>query len=209
MDKKDFYYYNLPFWKDLTSLGEAMQYAFHGEATSDYQIKNKKFWVKEIIERVKPEVCEQIKAFKTENAEFLAESPVLNALLDTYLAMADTKDPEKLKTIYTAFINIQKDLPFEENKAAYVDAGCSFSSGFGGGKAVSVLFPISLYGGYDPQGQRDDDHRGGYLWPSHVLSNEDIKELAEARPALLKELKNFKEAYEKVSTSQPNGPTGN
>ncbi len=209
MDKKDFYYYDLPFWRDLTGLGEAMQYAFHGEVVSERDKERKQYWVNKVIETASAKVAEQIKSFKQENAELLAESPVLAGLLDTFVAMSETKDPEQLKTIYVAFQNLQKDLPFAENKAVYFDAGCSTTSGFGAGDGLSVLFPISLYGGYDPQGQRDDDHRGGYLWPVHTLSDEEIKELAEARPALLNNLKNFKAAHDKIVESGPNGPTGN
>ena len=208
MDKKEFYYYDLPFWRDLTSMGEAMQYAFNREPETKYDKENKAYWIGELESRIDPSVCKQIKEFKTANAEFLAESPILAALLDTYIAFAETKDPKKMKEIYVALQNIQKDLPFETNKAAYVDAGCSFTQGFGAGDSLSVLFPISLYGGYDPTRVRDDDHRGGYLFPAHTLSGEDIKALYEERPVLAEKLTNFKAAYVKA-TSQPNGPTGN
>ena len=118
MDKTNLYYYDLPFWEDLTRLGEAMQYAFHGEATSEYDIKNKKYWTDKAAGITKPSVCEAIRKFKEESAEALADSPILRGLLDTYLAVAETKDPEKLKAIYTAFQNLQHDLPFETNKGA-------------------------------------------------------------------------------------------
>lgn len=208
MDKKNFYYYDLPFWQDLTSMGEALQYSCNIEPKTPREIEQKQFWRGELVSRINPDVCKQIKAFKKSNAKFLAESPILAAVLDTYLAVAETQDPNKLKDIYVALQNIQKDLPFETNKTAYVDAGCSFTKGFGAGDSLSVLFPITLYGGYDPEKVRDDDHRGGYLYPVHVLNNEDIKELYEQRPILAKKLVGFAAAYDKV-TSQPNGPTGN
>ena len=208
MDKTNFYYYDLPFWQDLTRLGEAMQYAFNREPKSDYDKKNKQYWIGEVTSITRASVCAKIKEFKTENAEFLAESPILAALLDSYIAVSETDDPSKLKAIYTAFQNIQKDLPFAENKAAYVDAGCSFSSGSGESAGVTVLFPITLYSGYDPQGQRDDDHRGGYLYPVHSIEGEEIKQLHESRPILVEKLKGFKAAYERA-TSAPGGPANN
>ena len=202
MDKKEYYYYDLPFWQDLTRLGEAMQYAFNREPKSDYDKKNHEYWVKEVMAKATESVRKQIEEFKQQNAELLAESPILAGLLDTYIAASQTKDPAKLKEIYQAFQDMQKDLPFEENKETYVDAGCSFTSGFAKEGETSVLFPISLYSGYDPSRQRDDDHRGGYLFPAHSLSEEEIVKLAETRPVLLERSKTFKAAYEAAAAKQ-------
>ena len=202
MDKKDYYYYDLPFWQDLTRLGEAMQYAFNSEPKSDYDKKNHEFWVKEVMAKATEEVRKQIEEFKQQNAELLAESPILAGLLDTYIAASQTKDPAKLKEIYDSFQQTQQNLPFAENKEAYVDAGCSFTGGFAQEGQTTVLFPISLYGGYDPTRQRDDDHRGGYLYPAHSIGDEEILKLAESRPVLVEKSKVFKGAYEAAAAKQ-------
>ena len=197
--------YELPFWKDLFYLGEAMQYAFHGRSNSEYAVNNRAGWTKTALSLPKQQVCEQIQSFKSENAERLAKSPILLGMMDTYLAAAETKDPEQLRNIYTAFQNMQRDYKFDKHKAEYIEAGCVLSTGYLEEKGLHVSYPIFLYGAYAEKGGSDDDHRGGYLYPVHKLTDKEIREIHDIRPQLFERSESVRRAYEAME-NQPGGP---
>ncbi len=207
MENRNLNFYDLSFWQEITRLGEAMQYAFGGDATdnSDYAKENRKYWFEKVLSLTSKSVCAQIQKFKEENAEALENSPILNALLDTYLKVSETKEPEKLRDIYVAFQNLQKDYKFDEHKAEYFDAGCSLAIPFSEGKTVIVTYPISLFGAYTEKGGSCDDHRGGFLFPVHKLTTEELKEIHELRPELFANNPKVQAAYEEA-ISQPGGP---
>lgn len=175
---------DLKYKKDLFKLAEAMQYAFHGEATSEYSIQNKRYWLGQVYANSRLDVVNQIKKTKEEHAEALAESPLLNGLLDMYVAATSVSSPEELKAVYEAYQSLQKDCTFEDNKQAYVDAGCTVGLSYDDPSKLTLKYPIFLYGAYELNGGADDDHRGGYLYPVHILSEKDIEELRGMAPEL-------------------------
>ena len=207
MEIRDFYYRDLSFWEDLIYFGEAMQYAFKEEPHSDNDKIRQKGWIDEIIAicTAKNGITQKlIETFKKQNAEFLQKSPILNGLLDAFITASRTNDPAILKKIYQAFQEMQKDLPFEQNKEAYIDAGCHILSRSNLNRGIQVEFPISLYSGWDPTGQKYDDHRSGYLPPleEHYLDEKEVVKLAETRPVLLEKSSALKAAYDKVVDKQ-------
>lgn len=175
---------DLSFRRDLFQLAEAMQYAFNSEPKSDYDKQNKRYWVGQVLSSSKPDVAKEINAIKTKYADELAKSPLLLGLLDMYVAASETDDREKFKDIYLAYQNLQKDVPFETNKQAYVEAGCGVTAGLFGEDEdkLFVMYPIHLFSSYSEKGGRSDDHRGGYLYPVHQLTLEEAQELYEINP---------------------------
>ena len=145
MDKREFYFYDLPYWRDLIRFGEAMVYAFNRESIFDFDKEKHNSWKNIVKSRTNQEVCEEIKDFKQKNAELLAESPILAGLLDSYIAASETRDTARLKKIYKAFMAMQKDIPFEQNKETYIDAGCTIAFKETSNGVATVYFPISLY----------------------------------------------------------------
>ncbi len=185
---------DLSFRRDLFQLAEAMQYAFNKEPKSDYDKQNKKYWYGQIISYSKSDVAREINAIKTKYADDLAKSPLLLGLLDMYVAASETEDKEKLKEIYLAYQNLQKDVPFETNKQAYVEAGCGVTSGLFGENEdkLFVMYPIHLFTSYSQKGGSDDDHRGGYLYPVHQLTVEEATELHAINPNMFSSPKTMK-----------------
>lgn len=180
---------DLPYRREIFKLAEAMQYAYNSEPTSDYDIQNKRYWLGEVYKNSKLEVAKQIKETQKEHAEELASSPLLRGLLDMYVAATEAGSPEELKAVYTAYQALQKDIPFEDNKEAYVDAGCILTTGYLSERddEVFLTYPIFLHGAYTQYGGRDDDNRGGYLFPVHKLSPEELKDLHDKCPDLFAE----------------------
>ena len=180
---------DLSYRVELLKLAEAMQYAFHGEATSDYAIQNKRYWLSEVYKNSKLDVVRQIEETQKEYAEQLEASPLLRGLLDMYVAATKAETPEELKAVYTAYQDLQKDISFEENKEAYVDAGCILTTGYLSEKDDEVFFtyPIHLYSSYAVKGGGSDDHRGSYLFPVQKISAEELKELHDTNPVLFEE----------------------
>lgn len=175
---------DLPYKKEIYKLAEAMQYAYGSEPRSDYDIQNKRYWLGEVYKNSKLEVAKQIKETQKEHAEELASSPLLRGLLDMYVAATEADSPEALKAVYTAYQALQKDVSFEDNKEAYVDAGCILTTGYLSERddEVFLTYPIYLYGAYTQYGGESDDHRAGYLFPVHKLSPEELKELHDKCP---------------------------
>ena len=58
---------DLKYKDDLFELAAAMQYAFHGEATSEYSIQNKRYWLGQVYLKSKLTVVNQIKKTKQEH----------------------------------------------------------------------------------------------------------------------------------------------
>lgn len=210
MKKKNINVSDFSFEGELLSLAEAMQYAFRDEvAESEYAKQNKRYWIGQVLSRTKESVYAEIKNAKNEHAKELENSPLLLALMDMYIAVAETEDTNKLKDIYTAYQNLQKDCKFEDNKQAYFDAGCVLSTGFEDEKGIYVMYPIHLYGAYNQHGGGSDDHRGGYLYPLHKLNVEEVKELYETKPELFERSASLESTCLEIIKSQPTGPSGN
>ena len=177
---------DLPYRAELLELSVAMQYAFHGEPQSDYEVQNKRYWLGEVYKHSKLEVVKEIEKTKKEYAEQLANSPLLCGILDMYVAATKANSPEELKAVYTAYQNLQKDVPFETNKDAYVDAGCILTTGYLSERDDEVFFtyPSHLYSAYEVKGGGSDDHRGYCLFPVHKLTAEELQELHDTNPVL-------------------------
>ena len=198
--------HDLSYQKDLLKLAEAMQYAFHGEATSDYGIQNKRYWLGQVYENSKLDVVKQINETKAEHAEELANSPLLRGLLDMYVAATEASTPEELKAVYEAYQKLQMDCEFESHKDAYVDAGCILTTGYLSERDDEIFFtyPIHLFGSYQVKGGGSDDHRGFCLFPLHKLGAEELKELHETNPDLFAESSpKVRAAYEALVNKQP------
>ena len=180
---------DLPYKTYLFKLAEAMQYAFHGEAKSDYEIQNKRYWLGEVYKNSKLEVAKQIEETKKEHAEQLANSPLLCGLLDMYVAATKANSLDAHKAVYTAYQSLQKDCDFENHKDAYADAGCILTTGYFSERddEVFLTYPIHLYGAYTQHEGGSDDHRGYYLFPVHKLSSKELQELHETSPRLFEE----------------------
>ena len=197
---------DLPYRADLLKLAEAMQYAFHGEAKSDYAIQNKRYWLGEVYKNSKLDVAKQIEETQKEYEEQLANSPLLRGFLDMYVAATKANSPEELQAVYTAYQNLQKDVAFETNKDAYVDAGCILTTGYLSERDDEIFFtyPIHLYSSYTVKGGGSDDHRGYCLFPVHKLTAEELKELHESNPELFAESSpKVRAAYDALTGSQP------
>ena len=106
-----------------------------------------------------------------------------------------------------AYQNLQKDVPFDTNKQAYVEAGCGVTSGIFGENEdkLFVLYPIHLFSSYEEKGGRSDDHRGGYLYPVHQLTLEEANELRSINPNMFTHPKtmNALKAMSESSAPQP------
>lgn len=192
---------DLPYRTELLKLTEAMQYAFHGEATSDYDIKNKRYWLGQVIAQSNIDVARKIKETKASHADELSSSPVLLALLDLYVAACETSDTERLKNLYLAYQNLQRDCNFENNKKAYIDAGCMLMQDFDNKNEINLSYPMHLYAAYEANGGRDDDHRGGYFFPVHKLNVNELDELYKTNPEIFKDPK-INEVYQNMKANQ-------
>jgi hypothetical protein len=177
---------NLSYRKDLFALSEAMLYAFNREPKSDDDEQTKRYWVGQILSTSKLDVCKQIEETKNKYSKELSNSPILSALLNFYIETTKTYDLAKLQELYLSFQQLQKDLPFSENKQAYVEAGCGLTTGLFGQDEdkIFLYYPVHLYSSYIENGGNTDQHRGGYFFPAHKLSIEELKELEEIHPAL-------------------------
>lgn len=197
---------DLSYKKELLKLAEAMQYAFYGEATSEYEIQNKRYWLGQVYECSKLEVVAQINKTKEEHAEALANSPVLRGLLDMYVAATNASNPQELEAVYQAYQTLQKDCDFENHKDAYVDAGCVLTTGYLSERDDEVFFtyPIHLFGAYQEKEGSSDDHRGYLLFPVQKLSAEELKELHDSNPELFADSSPaVRAAYDALTGSQP------
>lgn len=91
----------------------------------------------------------------------------------------------EINEIYKEYKDNLSKLPFEENRTNYIEAGVSLMAGnfdFDKPNQVDVryCFPIILaetYRNLEPDNNRDNDIRGGYLYPLDVCSKEEYLEL--------------------------------
>lgn len=177
---------NLSYRKDLFALSEAMLYAFNREPKSDDDEQTKRYWVGQILSNSKLDVCKQIEETKQNYEKELKNSPLLQGLLDLYISATNTYDLNKLNEIYLSYQQLQKSLSFEENKKSYIEAGCGLTTGLFGKDEdkIFLYYPVHLYSSYIENGGNTDQHRGGYFFPAHELSIEELKEIEKIHPAL-------------------------
>jgi len=194
----DFYFRN-----DLVELTEAMQYAFGDQdANKNDNSQEKLYWM------INTNTVRSIKDIKEKHAKELAGSPILLGLLDLYLESAHAEGFTDFKEIYDAYQNLQKDCAYEDHKQAYFDAGCvlTIDQNFDTNH-VRLKYPIWLYSAYKQHGGTSCDTRGGYLFPVQVLTNEELMELNELNPEIIKSSPRVQLYFEglKSKESQPNG----
>lgn len=184
-------FFDLPFWQNIMRLSEAMQYSLSDynaltEKSSDYQKSNHYYWIAQIASCADKQTCEQITKFKEENLEALNSNPILLGLLEVFEKASKANSEEEYKEIYDAFQEVQKAYPFDSNAENYFDAGCQLTKPYLDDKSDKILvsYPITLYTAYTAHGGRDDDHRGGHLFPVHELDVEKLTELYNSHPEL-------------------------
>ena len=189
--------------EQLFKMFEAMQYAFGREPETEYDKLNQVYWIKGIIKSIDPSLVELIKQIKCKHQKELQQSPILSGLLDAYVKASDATDFEKYRQIYQDFQALQKQYKYDDNKQVYFDAGCAltFSSRFLEPDKLYVMYPIFLFTAYQEKGGRDDDNRGGYLFPTQKLDTEEIKELHQSNPELF-EHDGIKNVYEKIMAEE-------
>ena len=203
---------DLPFDETIFNLTEAMQYSlsdYHKitDSSSNYQKQNHEYWFKQVITLTNGHTARQIENYKREYINEFEKNPLLLGILDLYLNVYNATSKNDCKMAYEAYQNLQNQYPFENNMQNYFDMGCRLSTGLAEKvEQIKVSYPLFLYNAYTKHGGKDDDHRGGYLYPTHKLTDEQILELHETNPELFKSEK-VKTIYEKlqatINASQP------
>ena len=196
--------YELPFYNDLFYLAEAMQYSlsdYHKltEKSSDYQRQNHNYWINQINQKLNKSAYNQMVAFKAEHNAELNENPLLVGLIDMYIKAFEAKDEQEYKQVYEEYQDVQRNHPVEQNLDDYIAMGCALSVGyFDDTGKLKLSYPLPLYTAYTMHGGKDDDYRGGRLFPLHELTDEQVLELHEKHPELFEGKKHLIEAYRKV-----------
>lgn len=201
-------FFDLPFYNGLFRTFEAMQYSVSdynaiNENSSDYSKQNNEYWLKRIrstADGIKDEVLK----FSTKNVEEINKNPLILGLIQLCLEASEVNTRDEFKKIYEKYIKLQKEYKFEDHKKEYFDAGCCLATGYlEESNDIKVCYPLFLYGAYTEHGGKDDDYRGGYLYPVHVLSIKELKELYKMDPKLF-ESEKVQNLYKKIEDVENN-----
>lgn len=191
---KRFDFFKLSFRDDLFRVMEALQYSvsdYHAlsETSSDYERNNHRYWIEQVKRNINMFTLKEIKNFQKENEEVLKDNPLLAGLLNVYVKISESSSAEEFKKIYEEFQNLQRKYPLKDNILNYIDMGCRLSLSSDDPEAVFLSYPLTLYTAYTDNGGRDDDYRGGYFYPVHKLTSQQLKEFYELDPRILDKIR--------------------
>ena len=186
-----------PIHEKLFLFSTAMQYTFGPER------KNEEYWKKEIHQHLDEQSYLKCVDYLENYKHLVDDSPLVKGLFNMYVKAYQAKTVKELKATYDDYIKLQKQLPFESNISAYMEAGCLVETPYLGNYDKLLLsYPIFLYEAYTQHGGKDDENRAGYLYPVHELSLDELNTIQRVAPGILEEDKKVWKLYSKMNKNR-------
>ncbi len=186
-----------PIREKLFNFAIAMQHTFgtDDELESD--------WKREIYKSLDKQTHLKCVDYLENYKYLLDDSPLVKGLFNMYIKAYEARTVKEIKAAYDDYMELQKQLPFENNIASYIEAGCIVDTPYlGNDDKLLLSYPIFLYEAYTQHGGKSADNRGGYLFPVHELSLDELNKIHKIAPELLEENKTIWKLYSNMKNKR-------